>query len=192
ASDRHLPGLLPGHQNSCAQITRALCDLGANYHRYVHQDEFGPTRAERMAALRSLLEQFDLLMSRLHGLPEHPRLHLSGQIARYAISAEREDDNFQAYRGDLAAVQQIAEAAGDVEHIVHTAPTTHDAELMADLSDAAQKAAELLSALDTTTAGTIVIDIDRPTLEIGADVGIDLIDLATVSARIERLRHRGE
>src|SRR6266478_5853302 len=165
ASDIDLPGLLPGHQSSDAQIIGALCDLGAKYHRYLHQDEAGPTRAERMAALRSMVKQFDLLMSRLHGLPEDLRLQLSGQIARCAISAEREDDNFQAYRGDVAAVQQIADAAGDVEHIVHTAPTTHDADLMAALSDAAQKVAMLLSALDTTTAGTIAIDIDRPTLE---------------------------
>src|SRR6266446_7702972 len=46
ASDIDLPGLLPGHQSSDAQIIRTLCDLGAKYHRYLHQDEFGPTRAE--------------------------------------------------------------------------------------------------------------------------------------------------
>jgi hypothetical protein len=118
-------------------------------------------------------------------------IRLSDRLARSAISAEREIDNFQAYRGDTAAVRQICEAAVDVEQIVRTA-TTRDAEWMADLSDAAQKAAEPLSALDTTTAGTIAIDIDRSTLEIGADVGIDLIDFATVSARIERLRRRVE
>jgi hypothetical protein len=114
---------------------------------------------------------------------------LSSRLAPSAISAQREVDNFQAYRGDVAAVQQIAEVAGDVEHILDTAPTTHGAELMA-LSDAAQKATELVSALDTTTAGTIAIDIDRPTLEIGVYVDIDLINFATVSARIERLRYR--
>jgi len=192
ASDIDLPGLLPGHQSSDAQIIRTLCDLGARYRRYLHQDEFGPTRAERMAALRQMLDRFELLVSRLHGLPEDLQLQLSSRLAPSAISAEREVDNFQAYRGDVAAVQQIAEAAGDVEHIVDKAPTTDGADLMAALSDAAQKAAELLSALDTTTAGTIAIDIDRPTLEIGADVDIDLINFATVSARIERLRYRVE
>ena len=33
-------------------MARELRDLGGRYHRYLHQDEFGPSRAERMAALR--------------------------------------------------------------------------------------------------------------------------------------------
>src|SRR6267378_8225321 len=100
AWDIDWPGLLPGYQSSDAQIIRALRDLGTKYHRYLHQDEFGPTRAERMAALRLLLGRLELLVARLHGLPEDLRLQLSGQIARHAISAELKVDNFQAYRGD--------------------------------------------------------------------------------------------
>jgi hypothetical protein len=145
-----------------------------------------------MASLRQMLGRFELLVSQLHGLPEDLQLQLSGRLARSAISAEREVDNFQAYRRDVAAVQQIAEAAGDVEHMADKAPTTHGAELMAALSDAAQKAAMLLSALDTTTAGAIAIDSACPALQIGGDGDIDLIDIATASARIERLRHRVE
>src|SRR5712664_2067072 len=60
ASDIDLPRLLPGHQSSDAQIIRTLCDLGARYRRYLHQDEFGPTRAERMASLRPLLHRSEL------------------------------------------------------------------------------------------------------------------------------------
>jgi hypothetical protein len=169
-----------------------LCDLGARYRRYLHQDEFGPTRAERMAALRSLLEQFDLLTSRLHELPGDLQVQLSHHLAHCAYSDEPVPDNFQAYRGDVAVVQQIAEAAVGVERILHAAPITRDRELTARLSDAAQATAELLSALDTTTAGTIAVDTDCPTLAIGADIDIDLIELATVTARIERLRYRVE
>jgi hypothetical protein len=149
ASDIELPSLLPGHQSSDTQIVLKLCDLGARYWRYLHQDEFGPTRAERMAALRSLLEQFDLLMSRLHGLPEDLQLQLSDKLSHDESLVERDLDNFQTYRGDVAVVQQIAEAAVGVERILHTAPTIRDVELMAGLSDAAQETAELLSALDT-------------------------------------------
>ena len=102
-----------------------------------------------MAALRSLLEQFDLLMSRLHGLPEDLQLQLSDKLSHDESLVERELDNFQTYRGDVAVVQQIAEAAVGVERILHNAPTIRDVELMAGLSDAAQETAELLSALDT-------------------------------------------
>lgn len=143
-----------------------------------------------MAALRSLLEQFDVLMLRLHELPKDFQLQLSDHLARDANSGERDLDNFQAYDGDVAVVRRIAEAAVGVERILHAAPIRSDRELTARLSDAAQATAELLSALDTTTAGTIAIDIDCPTLEIGADIDIDLIELATVTARIDRLRYR--
>jgi len=143
-----------------------------------------------MAALRSLLEQFDLLTSRLHELPGDRQVQLSHHLAHCAYSDEPVPDNFQAYRGDVAVVQQIAEAAVGVERILHAAPIRRDRELTARLSDAAQATAELLSALDTTTAGTIAVDTDCPTLAIGADIDIDLIELATVTARIERLRYR--
>jgi hypothetical protein len=189
ASDIDLRALLPDHRSPIEEIVVALRDLGGRYQRYVHQDEFGPTRAERMAALRWLRNRLELLLSRLHGLPEDIRLRLSDQLA---VSAEPDVDNLQAYRNDVTAVQQIGEAAVEVERLLHTAPTTRDAALMAELSGAAQATAELLSALDTTTAGAIAIDSDRPALEIGADVDIDPFDFATISARIERLRYRVE
>jgi len=73
ASDIDLGVLLPGHRSPIEQIVLELRDLGGRYHRYLHQDEFGPTRAERMAALRLLLDQLDLLLSRLNGLPRYLR-----------------------------------------------------------------------------------------------------------------------
>jgi hypothetical protein len=69
-------------------------------------------------------------------------------------------------------------------------PTAHEAALMAELSGAALRIAELLCVLDTTTAGAVAIDSDFPALEIGVDVDIDLIHVTTASARIERLRYR--
>src|SRR5690348_10260784 len=55
----------------CANCAE-LCDLGARYRRYLLRDEFGPTRAERMAALRSLLEQLDVLMLRVARVAGRP------------------------------------------------------------------------------------------------------------------------
>ena len=57
ASDIDLRDLLPSHHSPIAQLVLVLRDLGEKYHRYLHQDELGPTRAEWMAALRSLLDQ---------------------------------------------------------------------------------------------------------------------------------------
>src|ERR1700756_5561653 len=79
-TDIELETLLPGRQNPIEQIALALCDLGGRDHRYLHQAEFGPPRAERMAALRLLLDQLNLLSSRLDVLPGHLRLWLSTQL----------------------------------------------------------------------------------------------------------------
>jgi len=87
-----------------------LRDLGGRYHRYLHRDEFGPTRAERIAALRSVLDQLDLLLSRLNGLAGYLRLRLSGQLACRCGSFERAIDRFHAHCDDEEAVQQVGEA----------------------------------------------------------------------------------
>src|SRR5438105_14895236 len=64
-----LRALLPGHRSPIEEIVLALRALGERYHRYLHQDDFGPSRAERMAALRQLRNRLELLLSRLHRLP---------------------------------------------------------------------------------------------------------------------------
>ena len=182
ARDVDVAALLPGHQSSIVQIMVVLRDLGARFHRYLHQDEFGPTRAERMAALRLALDRFDLLVSRLNGLPQDLRVQLSEQLSRDA-------EPFQAYRHDTAALQQIAEAATFVERLQRTVSETHAAGLMADLSDAAREATDLLCALDTTTAAAVAIDSECLVLDISEEAD-DLIGYTIACARVARLQHR--
>jgi hypothetical protein len=49
---RRVAGLLPSRHSSIENIVAELHVIGGRYHRNLHQDEFGPTRAERMQALR--------------------------------------------------------------------------------------------------------------------------------------------
>jgi cell fate (sporulation/competence/biofilm development) regulator YlbF (YheA/YmcA/DUF963 family) len=174
ASDIDLEALLPGHHSPIEQIVLELRDLGGRYHRYLHQDELGPTRAERMAALRSLLKQLDLLSSRLHGLPGYRRLRLSKQLASRCGSVERDIDKFEAHRNDDEAVRQVGEAATDEVSMMHATSMTSDAELMDDIRGAAENAGQLLSVLDTTTAGAVVLDTELPPLEIAQNDEDDL------------------
>jgi hypothetical protein len=191
-SNINLETLLPGHQNPIEQIALALCDLGDRYHRYLHQVELGPTRAERMAALRSLLDQLNLLLSQLNGLPERLRLRISKQLGCNPIPAEPDIDIFQAHCNDEEAVGQVGEAAGGDWCTLHVAFATRDAELMDDLRGAADRTAGLLCALDTTAAAAVAIDAKLPLLEIAEGDESDLIGFAMVCARIERLRWRVE
>jgi hypothetical protein len=74
---RRVAGLLASRQSSIENIVAELHAIGGRYHRNLHQDEFGPTRAERMQALRDLLVPLGVLSSRLEALPPQLRLLLS-------------------------------------------------------------------------------------------------------------------
>src|SRR6266436_4214816 len=69
--------LLPSRQSSIENIVAELLVIGSRYHRNLHQDEFGPTRAERMQALRDLVDRLEVLSSRLEALPQQLRLLVS-------------------------------------------------------------------------------------------------------------------
>ena len=64
--------LLPSRQSSIENIVAELLVIGSRHHRNLHQDEFGPTRAERMQALRDLLDRLEVLSSRLEARPPPP------------------------------------------------------------------------------------------------------------------------
>src|SRR6266478_8842665 len=74
--------LLPSRQSSIEKIVAKLLVIGSRYHRNLHQDEFGPTRAERMQALRDLLDRLEVLSSRLEALPPQLRLPLRSALAK--------------------------------------------------------------------------------------------------------------
>jgi hypothetical protein len=183
AATERLLSVLPVHQTPVRQITAELRDFGGRYHRYLHQDEFGPRRAERTAALRSLRNQFRFLSLQLAGLPRYLRLELGEQLSQ---SAPRQlllavDAGFEAYSCDEQAVQQLAEAAFMLRHTVDG--------LEVGLIASAEDAAQLLSALDTTTSGSIADElILRPLNVTSEDEG----NFAIVHARIERLLQRIE
>jgi hypothetical protein len=65
--------LLPSTNTSIDQIVDQLLALGGRYHRYLHQDEFGPWRAEQLAALRDVIQTLNQLISQLADLTDSAR-----------------------------------------------------------------------------------------------------------------------
>src|SRR5437867_2258942 len=63
--------LLPIKLLTRDEIKTKILNLGTRYHRYLHEDEFGPTRAEQMSALRLVLAQLEQLDSLILGPPQH-------------------------------------------------------------------------------------------------------------------------
>jgi hypothetical protein len=61
---QRLVAMLPAKKSSDEQILVDLADLGARFHRRLHQDEFGPNRRQQTASLRALMKaarlKFDL------------------------------------------------------------------------------------------------------------------------------------
>jgi hypothetical protein len=62
--------LLPAMHSSPDQIVDQLLALGERYHRYLHQDEFGPKRAEKLAALHDVVQKLDLLIAQFARLSD--------------------------------------------------------------------------------------------------------------------------
>jgi hypothetical protein len=182
---------LPDHRSPIEEIRLELGYLGGKYHRYLHQDEFGPSRAERMAGLRELATQFHLLLSQLTGLSKSIRLWLCKQLAQSTTPdvVLNMDIGFEAYSNDEEAVHKLAEAAS-----AHVSPSDEalsgpELEVLRGLADAAEKAAMLLRGIDTTSAADIAGDFGMARLEVVWD---EESSFAILRARIERHLQRIE
>jgi len=125
----------------------------------LHQDEFGPTRAERMQALRDLLYPLEVLSSRLEALPPHLRLLVSEWRTEGRSAAEPIDvDPIASYSADKDAIEVVSEIASDVHRDLAGAGSTDDANLIGEVWVAADMVGPLLWNLDSTTDGDVVID----------------------------------
>jgi hypothetical protein len=182
--------LLPSRQSSIENIVAELQAIGARYHRYLHQDEFGPTRAERMQALRDLLAHLGVLSSRLESLPPQLRLVLSDGSLEYRSSTEQLDvDPVAFYSTDQAVIDVVSESALNLRHTLIGVGRIDEANLVGEICAAADAIAPLLWNLDTTTDANVAIDVGSA----GPEPTNNSVDpLIAVSAAIRRLSSRFE
>jgi hypothetical protein len=144
--------LLPKQSSSREHLVLELLSLGGRYHRYLHQDEFGPTRAERRAALRMFARSLDVLLrlvskwkqrcNRLSGagkrstrggaLGASPAMGISESFVRLVESSD----------GEVNAQKGVSDA---------------DMKLLERLRVAVGKAALLFEMLDTTTSSDLFL-----------------------------------
>ena len=156
---RRVAGLLPRRRSSIDDIVAELHAIGGRYHRNMHQDEFGPTRAQRMQALRDVVARLDVLSSRLEALPPQLRLLLSEEFLQSRSAAGQSDvDPAAFYSADKTAVDVMSETASDVRHTLVSVGRTDEADLIGEVCAAADAIAPLLWNLDTATDGDVAID----------------------------------
>jgi hypothetical protein len=105
---RPLLGMLGAKQSSDEQILAFLVDLRARFQRWLHQDEFGPTRRQQTAALRAFKKSIQTLQR---------------QLAKNAPSQRQRFDATLRSGGDRSAatLERICEAAGDLERYLRIA-----------------------------------------------------------------------
>jgi hypothetical protein len=105
---RPLLAMLAATQSSDEQILGFLVDLRARFQRWLHQDEFGPTRRQQTAALSALKKSLQTLQRKL---------------AKGVPSQRRQFDATLRSGGDRSAatLERIYEAAGDLERYLRIA-----------------------------------------------------------------------
>jgi hypothetical protein len=146
--DSHLRDLvarLPGKKSSDEQIVAYLVDLRAHFHRWLHQDEFGPNRGQQTAALRALIKSFQGL---LRHLTKGSTLHKS----RLDAALRRRSDP------SSEVPQTLYEAVIDINDELRISETSkRDAMWAVRLHDHAHTLAAQLQTVDTNTHGEIVL-----------------------------------
>lgn len=186
---RRVAGQLPSRQSSIENIVAELHLIGGRYHRNLHQDEFGPTRAERMQALRDLLVRLGVLLSRLEAPPQLRLLVSEGFLECRSAAGRLDVDPVAFYSADKTAIDVVSETASDIRHTLASVGRTDEANLIREVCAAADTIVPLLWNLDTTTDGDVVIDAGSAGPE-PADNSTDPV--IAVCAPVRRLRSRFE
>src|SRR5262249_48521057 len=140
--------MLPVKRSSPQRLASEISALGARYHRYLHQDEFGPTRAECMAALGVMQTRVGLLDSLIGDLPQHLALELT-----YGSAESDQSLSFQVLRSRTVlrgwTLEQIHEAASTELGLRSSLHTADDLGMLQEICARAAAAMEVVSLLDT-------------------------------------------
>jgi hypothetical protein len=99
---KHLAAMLPAKQSSDKQILAFLIYLRGRFARWLHQDEFGPTRRQQTAAIRALKKSIQTLQR---------------QLVKGGFSQRKQLDAILRNGNDRSAsiLERICEAASDLE-----------------------------------------------------------------------------
>jgi sugar phosphate isomerase/epimerase len=181
--------LLPRCRAPVETIVAELLNIGGRYHRYLHQDEFGPTRAERMAALREILDRLEKLGAQLGDVPANLRSTLY-ENQTIPTAGPPATDLLESYLADQAAIELLFEAATDVDRAMARTGMAAEVETVTDIRDTVETTLLLLRGLDSTTEAEVVIDAGSASL---LSMKAEAVDpFAFIRAQVDRLHHRFE
>jgi hypothetical protein len=176
--------LLPKQLSPIEQIKTKIQTLGAKYHRYLHQDEFGPTRAERMSALRLVLGELERLDILLLGLPQQLALDLMNDSERQSLRISHSGFILRSW-----TVERIYEVTSGEFFDRHAQRSADDRDLLQKIRTTAATAIELIAYLDTSSESELFVDAVRTGSLIGKNIrGVDVFHIH--GAQLNHLKHQ--
>lgn len=143
---------LPSRRSSIESIVTEVREYGDRFLGDLIQDEYGPTRAERAAALRELINAVDQARAAIDLLGEALRRSVSDALA---IDFEAVDDppadRFTELEAEKQALQALAWAASEARERLRAGELGSDLGSIDRLHGVCERAAIMLQSLDTTT-----------------------------------------
>jgi hypothetical protein len=132
-------------------LTANILDLAGSYRAYVDQDEFGPTRAESMAALRILIGQLNKIDDIWRALPTE----LADALCHHYKVMACKPESIALYRSDKAIATELHSA---ILHLLNRKRLpSRDESCLRRLQKEAAVLVRHLAMLDTTTDGDVFV-----------------------------------
>ena len=146
--------LLPARRSTIEQAVAYLVHLGAHFQKWLHQDEFGPSRGQQTAALRALMKSLWSLQKQL----------LKGS----SFLNGRSNDPSR------PVMQALYEAAADIQSDLRTAEAPNrDLIWVSKLRDCIETLIAQSQSLDTNTDGAISVTAWQRKFDLSQMAGLD-------------------
>ena len=185
AKVQEIVGRLPRRESSIARLVAELREYGVRFRSDLAQDEYGPTRAERAAALKEALEALEQTRSATEDLGSTARQVLAEALAATRGTKDSAADPLDRFEADKRTPEGLWLAAMEASQRLQPCGSSTDSEAVARLGSLAQQAYLRLQSLDTTTDGELLFE--WTTRDASRDDGQD-----DVAAVIDRAIHRLE
>lgn len=158
ASLGQIVGRLPQRKSPIARLVAELCEYGDRFCSDLAQDEYGPTRAERAAALKEVLEPLEQARSAIEDLGSTARRGLEEALtAARATDDYGNSDPFDRFEADKHSPEGLWLAAIEASRHLQSSGGSTDLETITRLGLLAQVAYMRLQGLDTTTDGELLM-----------------------------------
>ena len=153
---QQIVGRLPRRKSSIARLVAELREYGVRFRSDLAQDEYGPTRAERAAALKEALEALEQTRSATEDLGSTARQVLAEALATRATYNSAAADPHDRFEADKRSPEGLWLAAKEASQHLQSRGSSMDLEAVARLELLARKATVLVQGLDTTTDGELL------------------------------------